>query len=1176
MIRAVCGSWQFLATWRRRVSGCAAAALLAWVAADGPGHSVVAATRPGPVAAQSASTVTTAVFTAGSWFIDRNSDRAFDPATEQKGWGSPSDIPVAADWNGDGSDELAVFTNGVWFIDRNGDFTFDPATEIQGWGASGWIPISGDWDGDGDADLGAIDPSAMVWFRDMNGDFAFDPVTEIHGWGSPGDIPLARDWNGDGKTSMGVFSGGVWFIDFDGDNAFHPATDIRGWGVAGWTPVAGDWDGDGDDDLGAIDPASMVWFRDMNGDFAFDPATEMQGWGSAGDVAVVADWNNDGRDSVGVYSSGTWFIDSNGDGGFDPATEQRGWGAAGWVPIPLRVPHPPAGPKAEGLVVEDVSDQWQTVQLSNQYSSAVIVCTPEYTISSPPAVVRMRNVTASSFDLKLQRLDRAVAGLNTTRTRCFAVEEGVYTAAADGIQLEAARFDSSVTDGRFSSWQGEARTYSNTYSSPVVLGQVMSFRDPRHSSFWARGVDRKSPPSPAALFVGKGVGEDSQTARANEVIGYIVLEAGVASIGSLAMEMGVAGGGGGMEGSPPYPLALTTTKNNAVLSASSMINVNGGQPVLHGPEAFALLQIRAAWDEDQFYDFERTHISEQVAFLAWTDTAAPNQIPVAAPQTVVTPHQTSVPITLTAFDPDLDPLAFTVTAFPAHGAASGAPPFLSYSPRTGYAGPDSLTFSVADGRGGNSQAVISILVGEAGNQPPAAVSQERSTPHDTALPVTIAASDPDLDPLTLSIIEQPGRGALSGVAPNFVYTPAPGFRGRDQFRFAAADGRGGFAEATVWVSVTNPVNQQQIVVPDADAFQQALFTASPGEEYLLAPGTYTRPAGIAFSTTDYGMLGTAQHPIIFRALDPANPPIIATVLALQSPQYVEFRDIQFVDPAAYGSNVNIYPVAHVPIGEVTFDGCYFQMRPEVTLLPSLKVTRIDNLFVRNSTFSGWGDNAIDTIGVWGGVIEANIFLGQPTHRQRTALQLKGDTRDLVVRNNYFENAGDRVIQIGGLTDAGSFRVPSNYEAERIDISGNRIVGGDACFVFSTQEGSRFHHNTCYLPSLWIARILQENTAKSPNRNGETDHNLFVYTGGVTKEFVNVGGAVILDSFTFDNNAFFQTDGDAPDLPRLPSPDANIVDQIDPLLIEPGTERMRIGSTDPLFSGIGADAVNPIP
>ena len=48
-----------------------------------------------------------------------------------------------------------------------------------------------------------------------------------------------------------------------------------------------------------------------------------------------------------------------------------------------------------------------------------------------------------------------------------------------------------------------------------------------------------SPPSSAALYVGKHVGEDPNVSRADETIGYMVVESGSGTISGVAYEAGV-------------------------------------------------------------------------------------------------------------------------------------------------------------------------------------------------------------------------------------------------------------------------------------------------------------------------------------------------------------------------------------------------------------------------------------------------------------------------------------------------------------------------------------------------------------------------------------------------------------------------------------------------------------
>ena len=72
------------------------------------------------------------------------------------------------------------------------------------------------------------------------------------------------------------------------------------------------------------------------------------------------------------------------------------------------------------------------------------------------------------------------------------VEAGVYD--EPGYKMEAVKFTSTVTDEN-NSWVGESRTYQQSYSNPVVVGQVMSYNDSDWSVFWACGSSRTAPPT---------------------------------------------------------------------------------------------------------------------------------------------------------------------------------------------------------------------------------------------------------------------------------------------------------------------------------------------------------------------------------------------------------------------------------------------------------------------------------------------------------------------------------------------------------------------------------------------------------------------------------------------------------------------------------------------------------
>jgi hypothetical protein len=94
-------------------------------------------------------------------------------------------------------------------------------------------------------------------------------------------------------------------------------------------------------------------------------------------------------------------------------------------------------------------------------------------------------------------------------------------------------------------------------------------------------------------------------------------------------------------------------------------------------------------------------------------TKAGNSPPVANNQDVTTTKNTAKAITLTATDPNNDPLTYTIVTQPSHGTLSPSSPggaARTYTPTTGYVGPDSFTFKANDGTVDSNTATVSITV----------------------------------------------------------------------------------------------------------------------------------------------------------------------------------------------------------------------------------------------------------------------------------------------------------------------------------------------------------------------------------------------------------------------------------------------------------------------------------
>ncbi len=87
------------------------------------------------------------------------------------------------------------------------------------------------------------------------------------------------------------------------------------------------------------------------------------------------------------------------------------------------------------------------------------------------------------------------------------------------------------------------------------------------------------------------------------------------------------------------------------------------------------------------------------------------------------------------------------------------------------------------------------------NSPPVANNQSVTTNQGSPATITLAASDPDGNPLTYAIVSVPSHGALSGTLPAVTYTPSPSFSGADSFTFTASDGTATSNVATVTITV---------------------------------------------------------------------------------------------------------------------------------------------------------------------------------------------------------------------------------------------------------------------------------------------------------------------------------------------------------------------------------------
>ena len=101
-----------------------------------------------------------------------------------------------------------------------------------------------------------------------------------------------------------------------------------------------------------------------------------------------------------------------------------------------------------------------------------------------------------------------------------------------------------------------------------------------------------------------------------------------------------------------------------------------------------------------------------------------------------------------------------------------------------------------------------VLVKYEDNSPPVSQNQTVNATENTAVHINLRAQDDDGDPLTYSIVTDPGHGTLSGQGPDVTYTPDTGYTGMDSFYFKVNDGMVDSNVASVTIAVNPTANQE--------------------------------------------------------------------------------------------------------------------------------------------------------------------------------------------------------------------------------------------------------------------------------------------------------------------------------------------------------------------------------
>lgn len=274
----------------------------------------------------------------------------------------------------------------------------------------------------------------------------------------------------------------------------------------------------------------------------------------------------------------------------------------------------------------------------------------------------------------------------------------------------------------------------------------------------------------------------------------------------------------------PGILVNDTDFENSPLTATLVATTNNGTLSLN-PNGSFVYTPNAGFTGTDIFTYRANDgslSSTNTATVSLLVGAAPNQLPIANPDSFTTPENTSLTLSnVLTNDTDPDgslPLTASLVVGPANALSFTLNPdgTFRYQPRTNFSGVDSFVYRAIDSLGAISSAgaTVTINVTSVTNTAPVVLNDNYTVATTASLAITapgVLANDTDAEgsPLTATLVATTPNGTLS-LNPNgaFVYQPNAGFTGIDSFTYRANDGslnspNVGTANITVSISGTN-------------------------------------------------------------------------------------------------------------------------------------------------------------------------------------------------------------------------------------------------------------------------------------------------------------------------------------------------------------------------------------
>jgi len=262
---------------------------------------------------------------------------------------------------------------------------------------------------------------------------------------------------------------------------------------------------------------------------------------------------------------------------------------------------------------------WVTVNLKRTYSNPVVVSKPLAYKGSDPSLIRIRNVTTTSFEIRVQEWEYRDGGHTTETMPYIVIESGQHTLAG-GVKLEAGT--RSVSDEYVtrscgtSSSSSKSVSFGTTFSAtPVVMASVVTFSDPVAVNARAWNIST----SGFRLSLQQ---EENQGGPGAETVAFIAIEPGVVNdtTNGFLLKAGVSNniGNDGSGGSDSRAISYSATPafSQVPVFLAGIQTMNNADTAVLRAKSVGTSSAQIIVEEEKSCDNGVGHANEDIGYIA--------------------------------------------------------------------------------------------------------------------------------------------------------------------------------------------------------------------------------------------------------------------------------------------------------------------------------------------------------------------------------------------------------------------------------------------------------------------------------------------------------------------------------------------------------------------------------